>query len=584
MKNALYLIVLVIILTPLFIDTPETRASSHRQSTISCSEVYVVQTADWLSKVAEKFFGDVDAYQAIVNATNHQHEIDPSFAVINNPNVIEVGWKLCIPATPDAESIVIELKTVEASEIEPLSPPNAIPPVYTLENFISEHNFGPDVRSEWIYSTPPELPRYQITSEQQQIDDRYGYRANYSWNENLSDDYFLYSGIFDVVPPEVKVFDAPWDSVLPRYRYPPNVTLPTGLTTNQFGWRGPQIALKKDSNTVRIAAVGASTTVGGHTLPFSYPEFLQHWLNIWAKANGYDVEFEVINAGREGLNSNDIVKVVHYEVLPMDVDYVIYYEGSNQFHPETVVTFPPEYKMGQPPPGIIPNVTNMDSEDKNLLDLLSEYSALAARARNIVEQFLVTGREPPKPEQSFVLPEGLDEFNPNRQNQDDTLDLRRIQNDLDQIKQDLDTHNVTMIMTTFNWFVQEGMVLDPTRHRNLYTYLNRVFWPVSYANMRRAADFQNRVFTRWAANNRVPLFDIAGQMPVQPDLYDDAIHNTYLGSRIRAWIVFEELVPLLKEDIENGRLPRPNRVNYTQHPYLTDNVEIRQLSKDSGND
>jgi hypothetical protein len=73
-------------------------------------------------------------------------------------------------------------------------------------------------------------------------------------------------------------------------------------------------------------------------------------------------------------------------------------------------------------------------------------------------------------------------------------------------------------------------------------------------------------------------------MPVQPDLYDDAIHNTYLGSRIRAWIVFEELVPLLKEDIENGRLPRPNRVNYTQHPYLTDKVEIRQLSKDSGND
>jgi hypothetical protein len=582
MNNTRFWVGLSVILITVLTNVAATGASSHWQSNISCNDVYVVQSTDWLSKVAEKFLGDVEAYQAIVNATNQQHQIDPSFAIITNPNVIEVGWKLCIPAAPDAETIVIELSAVETSEIEALSPPNTVPPVYTLENFVREFNFGPDVRSEWIYSTPPDLSRYQITPEQQRIDDTFGYRANYYWNENLSDDYFLYSGIFDAVPPAVKVFDAPWDSVLPRYRYPPNITLPTGLTTNQFGWRGPPIALIRHPNTIRIAAVGASTTVGGHTLPFSYPEFLQHWLNTWAESSGYDVDFEVINTGREGLNSNDIVKVVQYEVLPLDVDYVIYYEGSNQFHPETVVSFPAEYKMGQPPPGIIPNLANVDSEDKNLLDLLSEYSALAARARNIVEQFLVTGQEPPKPEQNFILPEGLDEFNPNRQNQDDTLDLRRIQNDLDQIKQDLDANNVTMIMTTFNWFVQDGMVLDPTRHRNLYTYLNRVFWPISYANMRRAADFQNRVFTQWAANNRVPLFDITAQMPVQPDLYDDAIHNTYLGSRIRAWIVFEELVPLLKEDIENGRLPRPSRVNYTQHPYITDKVKVRQLSEDSG--
>jgi hypothetical protein len=125
-----------------------------------------------------------------------------------------------------------------------------------------------------------------------------------------------------------------------------------------------------------------------------------------------------------------------------------------------------------------------------------------------------------------------------------------------------------MLLTTFDWFAYDGMVLDPTRHRNLYSYLNRVYWPISYANMRRAADFQNRVFKKWAAENRVDMIDVAGLMPKQPDLYDDAIHNTYVGTRIRAWINFEALVPLLQEDIESGDLPRPAKIKFRQHPNI----------------
>jgi hypothetical protein len=545
-----------------------------------CAEVYTVQSTDWLSKVSEKFLGDITAYPAIVNATNLLHQSDPSFATIDNPDIIEAGWKLCIPVTSEAEAMLTELGDGQSNPTPaPLPPPlpDTVPALYTLDTFVTTHQFSPNTDPAWIYTSPEKVSRYQIPAEKQEIDDTYGYRANYYWNEHLSDDYFLYSGIFDAVPPEVNVYKAPWGSVLPRYRYPPNTTLPTGLTTNRFGWRGSQIALKKSTNTIRIAAVGASTTVGGHTLPFSYPEFLEHWLNLWSAANGYDVKFEVINAGREGLNSNDIAAVVRYEVLPLDIDYVIYYEGSNQFHPETVVTFPPEYTMGKPPTGVVPNFNNVDSEDKNLLDKLSEYSALAARARNIVEQFLVTGHEPPKPEQQFVLPAGLDEFNPDRNNLGDALALRRILKDIDQLKQDLDDNQVKMVMTTFNWFAYDNMVLDPTRHRNLYGYLNRVYWPISYANMRRAADFQNRVFKDWATRANVPLIDVARQMPKQPDLYDDAIHNTYLGSRIRAWIIFESLLPMLKQDIENHSLPAKSGDTYKQHPYITDRIDTRQL-------
>ena len=59
---------------------------------------YVVQADDWLSKIADKFYGDLLAYPTIVEATNAKAAEDSSFAMIDNPDVIEIGQKLWIPA------------------------------------------------------------------------------------------------------------------------------------------------------------------------------------------------------------------------------------------------------------------------------------------------------------------------------------------------------------------------------------------------------------------------------------------------------------------------------------------------------
>lgn len=540
-----------------------------------CAEVYTVQADDWLSKVADKLLGDLLAYPAIVEATNQQHQHDATFAQIINPDVVEVGWKLCIPGGQEASHLL----TQAAPELIPAPPVTTLNTTapYTLDDFAAQFRFSPYVQPEWVASSPPEVPKHEILPEYQARAEQYGYRANYLWNEYLSAGYFTTSGIFRATPPQVYSYHAPWQTSYPRYRYPPNVTLPTGLTTNQFGWRGSPIELKKPARTIRIACVGASTTVDGHSLKYSYPEFLQHWLNLWAEANRYHVRFEVINAGREGIGSRDIAAVVHYEILPMNVDYVIYYEGSNQFEPPSMVSFPADITLGQPPPDLVPNFANVQSDDKSWLDQLSEYSALAARLRSLVEQATLTGAEPPKPEQTFFLPEGMDEYKPDRAHLGRALALKNILADLDNIKQDLDSHHVKLVMTTFDWFAYDGLMLDPVRHRTLYGYLNRIYWPISYANMRRMADFQNRVFRLWAVESGIPLIDVAGQMPKHPDLYDDAIHNTQLGIRIRAWINFQTLVPLLKRDLETGRLPRPAQLTYAQHPYIQPQWETRQL-------
>ncbi len=64
-------------------------------------EEYTVQAGDWLSKIAEKYYGDIMAYPTIVEATNAKAAEDDSFAVIDNPDVIEVGQKLWIPAAAE---------------------------------------------------------------------------------------------------------------------------------------------------------------------------------------------------------------------------------------------------------------------------------------------------------------------------------------------------------------------------------------------------------------------------------------------------------------------------------------------------
>lgn len=79
-------------------------AAPPAQEESGCAETYTIQADDWLSKIAAKFLGDSLAYPAIVQATNQQQAQDDSFAQITSPDVIEIGWKICIPSGEAAET------------------------------------------------------------------------------------------------------------------------------------------------------------------------------------------------------------------------------------------------------------------------------------------------------------------------------------------------------------------------------------------------------------------------------------------------------------------------------------------------
>lgn len=79
---------------------------SHAQTDFTCQYDVIVQVDDWLSKLSDKFYGDVLAYPAIFEATNAKAAVDNTYAVIEDEDLIEPGWKLCIVDVPTAEEIL----------------------------------------------------------------------------------------------------------------------------------------------------------------------------------------------------------------------------------------------------------------------------------------------------------------------------------------------------------------------------------------------------------------------------------------------------------------------------------------------
>ena len=379
---------------------------------------------------------------------------------------------------------------------------------------------------------------------------------NYEWNEQYLRRVVCHGTDSERAPfkafDDVFVFDPTDGTEWPTFRFLRAVTYPDGLRTNAFGWRSQEIRLKHSSRTIRIAFVGASTTQGPHGGPYTYPELVGIWLNRWAESRHRGLVFETINAGREGINSRSIQAVVTQEVMPVSPDFIVYYEGANQMSPGDYLgptTLPPRPRESGPRPV-----------------RLAAYSDMAGRIDRLLRRAVMPGDEPVKPILTVHWPADLDERDPDLTYPNLPVNLRQILADLETIRRASEAGGSRLVMTSFMWLVYPGMVVDPVRDEYLFRYLNEVYWPFSYAHMRRFIDFQERVFRKYAAAHKLEFIDFANEYPRDPRLFSDAIHMTWAGIRLQAWIVFNGLVPAIERAIAAGTLPRSGDGVPDTHP------------------
>jgi hypothetical protein len=412
------------------------------------------------------------------------------------------------------------------------------------------------VEREWFFTDPPPLPNRTRPPQEwvdldRQIQREPVFGANASGNPFLPWDMFkAWNSVFvgdpckhsylSGAPGRLFVYDPPDGKPRPTFRFLPNATVPDGLVTNAFGWRGPPVPFARSPKTVRIVFVGASTVAEIHPYPFSGPEYIDNWLNRWATARRLDVRFEVLNAGRESINSTDIAAIVREEVVPLRPDLVVYYEGGNQLQLGTVVKNVPK---GVPLP---------DGKIARWLREAASYSALARRAEG-----LTVGSEWSKPSYELTWPEGLDEFDPDITRPDLPVNLNTIIADLESIRSDLAKVGGELSVASFHWLAKEGLVLDAVHQKPILETLNVRYFPFRYRDLERLTTFENRVFAKYDAVHGLPFIDVAGHMPYDPNLFSDAIHNTPAGVRLRAWIELQQLVPIIEKHLASGAWPKP---------------------------
>ena len=112
-----------------------------------------------------------------------------------------------------------------------------------------------------------------------------------------------------------------------------------------------------------------------------------------------------------------------------------------------------------------------------------------------------------------------------------------------------------LVLASFFWLVKDGMVLDPVRHRAILEYSARATrrsaiatssgWRLREPHIRQAP-----------RAHKLDFIDVAHLMPFDPDLYIDAIHNSYAGERLRAWVFLQALVPIVESHLKSGAWPR----------------------------
>ena len=100
MTKKLFNLLVIVSMLLVFVPTVATAAPPQ------VGQDYTVVKDDTLSKLADKYLGNVLSWPAVMALTNGKAAADKSYAKITNADMIEVGMKIYIPDKAEAEKFM----------------------------------------------------------------------------------------------------------------------------------------------------------------------------------------------------------------------------------------------------------------------------------------------------------------------------------------------------------------------------------------------------------------------------------------------------------------------------------------------
>jgi len=316
-------------------------------------------------------------------------------------------------------------------------------------------------------------------------------------------------------------YDPQADLLVPKPGYEVK-TSRLNIRINSLGFRGDEFERRKPPHTIRIAALGASTTFCAEVSDNhkTWPHRLQEKL-----AQAYPgVNFEVINTPVGGYTAAENLRNLTHRVLPLEPDLAIYYEGNNEIAKDTrQLALDRGFLTSADPQWVARAVSRysllFDLAYKNLTILAGRRKAATNQTINSV---------PPDLPHHFI-------------------------GTLDEMRRTLAPRNIPLVLSTF---IVKFRRNQPREVQIANADVEFYYMPwMSIDGMLDAMDIYNQAILDYAARDGLPVVDDREAVPPDAEHFSDAMHFLDDGAEAMADRFFRYLRRLdeLQHAIEKAR-------------------------------
>ena len=281
------------------------------------------------------------------------------------------------------------------------------------------------------------------------------------------------------------------------------------IKINSLGFRGDDFERRKPPHTVRIAALGASTTFcaevsNNHK---TWPHRLQEKL-----AAAYPgVRFEVINTAVGGYTAAENLRNLTHRVLPLDPDLAIYYEGNNEITKDTRQL---ALDRGLIAPGNPQSLARTISNYSLLFDLAFKNLTILAGRRNAATATQTIDSVPRNLPNHFI-------------------------GQVDEMRRALAAKDIPLVLSTFIVKFRRNQPRE-TQIANADVEFYYMPW-MSIDGMLDAMDTYNQAILDYAARNSLPVVDDREAVSPDAEHFSDAMHFLDKGAEAMADRFFKYL-------------------------------------------